>query len=296
MKINNSLFKLIQVLILNMNKGFLQVSIAVMILGLSGLLSKLIFLPVLIIVFGRTFFAFISLFIFHKFTKKKLSVNRRDLKYLIVIGLVLAFHWFSFFESIRISTVAIGTLTFAAFPLFAAILEPIYFKDKFNSKDLIPALLVLIGVFILVPEFSLDNSATAGIIWGLLSAFTYTIIAIINKRLVKSYSGTQIAFYEDLFAAIFLLPFVFILDYTLDTYNLLMLILLGVIFTALGHSLLTNGLKYIKAKSAAVFASMEPVYAIFFAYIILNEVPRISTLIGGAIIIFAIYLTSKNQR
>ena len=71
------------------------------------------------------------------------------------------------------------------------------------------------------------------------------------------------------------------------TSNWILLFILASLFTALPHSLFTHSLKYLKAKSVSLIASLQPLYGAFFAFLILNEQPSIATAAGGLIILGA---------
>lgn len=281
-------------------KNLFEIHIGVLLFGLAGLFGKLLNLPSTVIVFGRVLFASMSLFLILVILKQSLKLNqKRDYSYLLLLGVLLAIHWITFFESIQLSTVAIGLLTFSTFPIFAAFLEPLFFREKLHGKDLSLALITLIGVALVIPKFELGNNVTQGAIWGIVSGATFAILSILNRKFVKDYSNYVIAFYQDLGATLILIPFLFFLNFTVQTNDILLLILLGVVFTGLSHSFFINGLKTVKAKTASIIATLEPVYGIIAAALLLNEVPTFKVLIGGLIILSAtIYetISSKNIR
>ena len=232
-------------------KNLIEIHIGVLLFGLAGLFGKLVDLPSPVIVFGRVLFASISLLLMFAVLKQSPRLKqKRDYLYLFLLGVLLAIHWITFFESIQLSTVAIGLLTFSTFPIFATFIEPLLFKEKLHGKDVLLAFITLIGVALVIPKFELGNNVTQGIIWGIVSGATFAMLSILNRKFVKAYSSCVIAFYQDLSATFVLVPFLFFLDFTIQTNEILLLILLGVVFTALSHSLFINGLKTIKAKTA----------------------------------------------
>ena len=112
---------------------------------------------------------------------------------------------------------------------------------------------------------------------------------------MSDYSSKEVAFQQDTFAMLFLLPFLWTETYELDIYNIGLLIVLGVVFTAIAHTLFISGMKTVKATTASVIASLEPVYGILFAFFLLQEVPSIKELIGGVIILVVCYVASVKQ-
>ena len=137
------------------SKSIWAIHIAVLLFGFAGLFGKWVDLPAALIVFGRVFFAAIFLFFYIVFTKKSFLLSSlNDYFSLFLAGILLAFHWFTFFYSIQISSVAIGILGVSTFSIFSALLEALFFKEKFCYKNLIPAFLSVVGIYIILPEFS----------------------------------------------------------------------------------------------------------------------------------------------
>lgn len=70
--------------------------------------------------------------------------------------------------------------------------------------------------------------------------------------------------------------------------------LLGIVFTGVAHSLFIKGLATVKAQTASIIASLEPVYGILAAALFLGELPTARELYGGTIILgAAIYATAR---
>lgn len=275
------------------NKGLLSLHLAVFLLGVVGLFAKVVNQPSVIIVLGRVFFSSIFLFCFLFFRKQKILLNsKNDYLWMIGAGVVLAVHWTCHMQSIQSSTVAIGTIAFSTFPLFVTFLEPYFFHEKLKLSDVICAVVMLTGVVVMIPEFELGNSMTQGVLWGLGSAFTYAVLGLLNRRFTRTYPAAQVSFYEQGTAFIVLLPILFVLKPTITIQDVGMLLILGVVFTALAHTLFINSLKSVKVKTAGIVSGLESVYSIIAAFIFLGEVPSIKEIIGGVIILGAVFYST----
>jgi drug/metabolite transporter (DMT)-like permease len=273
--------------------GFIH--LAVLLFGLSGIFAKVIPYSALLIVLGRVFFAAIFLGIVLFLLKLSFRLgSRKDILVFFLIGVVLAVHWSSFFYSIQVSSVAVGLITFATFPVFSVFLEPIIFKEPVRRQNIVIAFITFSGVILIVQDFSFNNTIFIGAIWGIVSALTFAILSILNRKLVKGYSSIVIGFYQNSFAFIVLLPVLFFIPLQIQLHNLLLLILLGVIFTGFSHVIFIQGLKSVNVQRASVIACLEPVYGIVAAIYILAEVPSLREVIGISIILsMAIYVTVK---
>ena len=267
-------------------KSLFEIHAAVLLFGLAGLFGKWLILSPFIIVLGRVFFASITLALLLWFSKQSMKVSpKKNYLSLIFLGLILAVHWVSFFKSIQISTVAVGLLSFATYPVFTTFLEPLLLKEKIVKMNISFSLFCVAGVFLIIPSFGLDNSTFVGVLWGLLSSLTFAVLTILNRKLTQHFSSLLIAFYQDFFAMLFLLPFYFVLRPALNTNDILLLCVLGVFCTAGSHTLFIKGMKRIKAQTASMIHFLEPVYGIIFAFFFLHEIPSLRTIFGGAIIL-----------
>ena len=143
----------------------------------------------------------------------------------------------------------------------------------------------MLGVALVIPSFEIDSNTTQGALWGVSSGLSFSILMLLNKKYAKSYSSLVITFYQDFWATVVLIPFLFILNPSIQQSDMLYLILLGIVFTALAHTFFIKGLANIDAQKASIIASLEPVYGILFAVFLINEVPSLRTILGGVIII-----------
>lgn len=76
-----------------------------------------------------------------------------------------------------------------------------------------------------------------------------------------------------------------------------LLVLLGVVFTGVAHSLFIGGMKHVRAQTAGIIASLETVYGIISAALLLGEIPSLRELAGGAIILgTAAYSTLRSSK
>jgi len=274
-------------------KSYLEVHIAVFLFGMTGLFGKFIDLSPFIIVLGRVFVAAVFIFIWLLLSKETINLkNYSDYKKLFIMGGVLAIHWTSFFAAIQLSNVAIGILTFSTFPVFVSFFKPLINRESISKKEILFGIITIIGILFIVPFKDVFSSTMLGSLTGVFSGFVYAIFTIYNEKLVKDYNGKIVAFYEQVAASIFLLPTYFIIQPNLGSKDLILIILLGTLFTGIGHTMFINGLKYVSAYMASIITMLEPLYSIILAYLILGEKLSINTLIGGIIILSTVIFIS----
>jgi drug/metabolite transporter (DMT)-like permease len=263
----------------------LQLHLAVVLFGLTGLLGKYIGLPAEMLVFGRTAWAGVVLSLYALLAGRRLKWRTaRDAAELSLQGVLLAGVWFSFFHSIQLSTVAVGLVSFSTFPMFVMFLEPWCSGERLRPAEVCAAAGISAGMLLLVPEFRLENEITRGACWGVGSGFLCAVLLLLNRRCAASYPPLVSAWYQDVFAACTVLPFVVHQLPLVGRREFFLLGVLGVLCTAVAQSLFLSSLNVVRAQLASLVVSLEPVYGIVFAFVLLGEVPSWRTLVGGTVI------------
>ncbi|WP_303914210.1 DMT family transporter [Subdoligranulum variabile] len=267
--------------------------LAVMLFGLSAMLGRFVTVPAVLVAGGRVVCSAALLLVLCLGTRTPLALHsRRDTALALGTGVVLAVHWTTFFQAIQCSSVALGTISFSTFPLFVTFLEPLVFHEALHPRSVLRAGLLLAGVLITVPEFSLANRDTAGIAWGLVSSLAYAVMTLCNRRLSARYPARVVCLYEQGTAAVVLLPALLLVPGDWTPQNLAGVAVIGFVCTALAHSLYVAAQKHVKAQTAGLVSGMETVYSILYALVFLGEVPSLRALAGGAVILGVAVLSS----
>jgi drug/metabolite transporter (DMT)-like permease len=282
----------------NPKQALLQVHLAVFLFGLSGLFGKFLALPATVIVLGRTGFASLALGLVVVGRRQSIRPGGwKDWPGLALLGVLLAFHWVSFFRSIQLATVAVGLLTFSSFPVFVTLLEPLFWGGRWRWQDGMVATLVVFGVALVIPEYRLGTEMTTGAIWGLLSGLSFALLQLLNKGYRQRYGAITIAFYQDLFAALSLLLVAPLATVSWSGSDLGWLVVLGVLCTAVAHTMFIESLATLRTQTASVISGLEPVYGIGLAALLLGEIPNPRTLLGALLIVGVTTLASlQSQR
>lgn len=225
-------------------KNVILLHIAVMCFSFSGVIGQYVQVPAVQVAMGRVICSSLLLLLISLFCKDKLTLNcKKDYGLMIMTGLVMAIHWSSFFQSIQTSSVAIGTIIFSTFPLFLTFLEPLIFHEKIRGKNILNALILLLGVLITIPEFSVENKVTVGILWGMLASVTYAVMTLSNRYFSSRYKGRTICLYEQGTAAIALLPALVLVKATWRPVDFAGVATIGFLCTAIAYSIIRNSAK-----------------------------------------------------
>ncbi|WP_053979309.1 DMT family transporter [Marinagarivorans algicola] len=279
-------------------RGLLALYSATVILAINGVLSKSIPLDAITITFARCGIACIALCMILQLQRSQnlLSLKaRKSYGFVLLVGALMACHWSSFFHAMQISTVAIGILAHYSFPVITVIIEPLLDKQKPQKNDLLAGMAVLMGVGLMVPSWDLNSQAFLGVAFGLLSGATWAVRNIVQRRWLSQESSQSIMIYQLLVILLFTAAFIDYPSLLLASNNTwLMLLLLGVVSTALGHTLFSISLRVMQAKSASLISCLQPPIAVGLSWLILAEQPTVQTLIGGSMILgIALYEAIK---
>ena len=267
--------------------------IATLLISTSGALGRYIEMPAPVIVWWRCALASIMLWLFCKIKGVSLHIDSKKIVRIFMISsILLGAHWITYFYALKMTNVAIGMLTLFTFPVLTALLEPLFFKTKLDLIHVLLGLLVLIGIYFLVPDFDFEGEQFYGVCLGLISALFYAFRNLLLKPYAKKYDGTKVMFYQVAILSLVLLPILLFMDTSGIQTQYPYVILLALVTTAIGHSLFVKSLKYFKVSTASIIGSAQPVFGIIIAYIFLNETPSWSTFIGGSLILLTVVIES----
>ncbi|HTS22103.1 MAG TPA: DMT family transporter [Casimicrobiaceae bacterium] len=271
--------------------------VAVALFGFAGLFGKWLALPPVTIVLGRTLVASVALGALLRLRGESAALVARGVASgLAVNGALLALHWVAFFEAIQTASVAVGLLGFASFPLFVLLLEAATRQRRLHAADWLTAALVSVGLLLLVPEFRWANRTVQGLAWGVASGCTFALLAVRNRSFAVRYPPGAIALWQNAFAAVCLLPVALWSAAPVGVRDLALLLVLGVFCTALAHTLFIGSLRTLSAHTASVVVTLEPVYGIALAFLLLGETPAPRTLAGATLVVGAALRATQAAR
>ena len=272
---------------------YLILHLTIIIWGFTGVLGKLITMPSSSIVIDRMLIAFLTLAIIIVFKKKKEKVTWRYKWQMLVVGVIIAAHWATFFEALKVSNISVTLCCLASCSFFIALIQPLFFKTKLKYYELILGLFVIFGIYII---FAFENQYSLGIILSLSSALFASIFSVWNAVLIKQNSSLTITLYEMLGGTIAMLIYC-VVSGSFEIQNIipegidwLYILILGIICTAIAFLLGTEVLKELSPFTVSISINLEPIYAIILALWFFgdSEIMSIEFYFGAAIILATI--------
>src|SRR6202158_4943704 len=151
---------------------------AVLLFGFAGLFGKWLALSPELIVLGRTIVASTALAALLRVLREPSGGFEWRLA---AGGAGLAAHLIALFLAGRMSSVAVGLLGFASFPLFVLIVEAMFLRRRLHLADWVTVALVTSGLLLLVPELRIENRVVQGLCWGMLSGIMFALLTVGNR-------------------------------------------------------------------------------------------------------------------
>src|SRR3954471_19773226 len=169
-----------------MRSALIRLHTAVFLWGFTGILGRLISLNEGWLVWWRMLITAAVLWVYFFFSKQIQKVSIKNFLKIASIGTALSLHWLLFYGSIKYSNVSIALTCLATTGLLSAIIEPLFFRKRIDTKELLLGAFALAGITIIY--FS-NLEFSAGIYIGLLSSLALVIVSVLNKKIVGGYTS-----------------------------------------------------------------------------------------------------------
>ena len=283
-------------------KAYLQLHIAIFLWGFTAILGDLISLSAFWLVLWRVAITSATLILLPGVRKSILQLTRKLFGVYFMVGALIAIHWVTFFGAIKYANASVGLVAMATVSLFTAFIEPLYFKRKIRTAEVLFGLLVIPAMLLIVKDLQSDMRLGLGI--GLISAFLAAMFAVINKKYVEETDPQAITFVE-LFSAFLVLAVMSPIVYTnYDSIwwpvglDWIYLLILAVLCTCVAFILHLYALKHISAFASNLAINLEPVYGIILAGFLLGDFEELnySFYLGVVIILLCVIIYPRFSR
>ena len=282
-------------------KDFLELHFIVFLWGFTAILGKLISIPAVELVSLRTSITAVAIGAIMYKRGTPFWMGKTEALKLLGVGFIIAAHWILFFAAARVSSVSICLVGIATCSLWTALLDPLFSKTKVKPHEILLALLVIIGLYIIFQhETSFDS--VLGITMAIGSALMGSIFTIINAKLVKRIPSTTITAYEMtgaclgtvLFFPIYTTYFVEggALNFGLTSLDWVYLLILALACTVYAYTASVRLMQRITAYTMNLTVNLEPIYGIILALLIFKEDERMSSgfYLGASIILLSVFI------
>ncbi len=203
----------------------------------------------------------------------------------------MGINWILLFEAYNYTTVAVATLCYYMQPTIVVILSPLIFSEKLTAKKAACAAVAIVGMVLVsgvTGSGDLPKTNIQGVFMGLGAAVFYSSVVIINKRIsgVDAYQKTIV---QLLFAGITMIPYMLLTgglgNEDFNTGTVILLLIMGIVHTGIAYVLYFGSIDGLKTQTIAILSYIDPVSALLFSALLLNEPLSVPGILGALMII-----------
>ena len=272
-------------------RGLIEMIFATLIWGsipIIGILSKL---PSPVFVFFRVLFAFPFIFYF--------AIKRAGIKEffrlkpfwpLLISGIFLAVNWIFFFWALNLTTISTVVVLYYTGPIVSIILATLFLKEKFNKYILIAVILAIIGV--IISNFNNGFRFNLGAFIALLAGISYGFLGFFSKIATIYHRAVIVTAWQILISIFLTMPFLFFYDFSFNVQTFFIVLIAGVIHTALALFLWYDSLNFISVSIASILQYLDIFFAMIFG-ILIGQIPTFYQILGGSLIAIAGIIGTK---
>ena len=276
-----------------MNKntiGIIEIIVATLIWGSLGVMVRNIDMEPFSIVAYRSLIALPIMLVL--FRKKKDNL-KKNYKLLLLASIAITMAWSAHFYAFKLTTIANTVVLLYTGPIYVAILSPLVLKEVREKKANICLILSILGIFLMYNQGLGDELNDRGLMLGAISGILFAFVIMATKKLSKDYSSITIVTMQLFISAIILSPALFVEQQVIMD-NIILLVILGLVHTAIAEFLFIDGLIKVSTQKASTISYIEPASAIIYAVILLNEIPEGLEVIGISLIATANIILNLN--
>ncbi len=241
----------------------------------------------------RSFFFFfgISTFLSLIYKKNALTVIKNSGIPALIGGFFMSFSFIAFVFAMMNTSVANVVFIISTQTMFLAILGYFYLKEKVSLIGLLSIILAMTGITVMIGD-SITSGTLFGNIVALIIPVSFSILVMIIRKNSKSDLVPAI-WYASILS--FLYALIMVDNFSFSNNDILMGFLLGVPQLSFGFICITIGSRTTRSVTVGLLMLTETIFAPFWVWLFLNEIPPLSVFIGGTIIIFAIIVKSFDR-
>lgn len=260
----------------------------------SAILVRYSDAPSTVLVFYRMLFSVLLLspaaLLFHK--REFTGIGLREIGLCVGSGIFLRMHFFCYFQSLQYTGIASSVVLVDTEVFFVALGGALFLRERLSALGWLSILITFAGSVVVVLGDMGGGRMTGNILalCGAVCSAVYTLIGRSCRRRMSTTVYTWIVYFS---AGMVVLPASFLTGnpvLPVSLRNLAVAMGLAVLCTLLGHSIFSWGLKYESASSISVVKLLEPVFASLLGILLFREMPAVTSVAGGILIIGGIVL------
>jgi drug/metabolite transporter (DMT)-like permease len=275
------------------------VAVGVLAVSAAAILIRLAEAPAIAVAFWRCALG-AALLLPPALMRRERFPRGRDLYVGVASGVALGAHFGFWISSLDHTSVAASVVLVSTQPVFVGILAYLLFGERTSPLSFAGILAALAGTAVIAGDDSVGSAALLGNALALVGAVTIAIYVLIGRSSRTGGIGVlpySVVVYSA--AALALLPVALLFEvrlwgYSGETWLWLWAITLGP--QIMGHTVFNWALRYVEASVISGTILAEPVVSALLAWLILSEKPGVATVVGGAVVLFGLFLLLRGRR
>jgi drug/metabolite transporter (DMT)-like permease len=220
--------------------------------------------------------------------EKTIAIYKDNFKIILIAGFITGLAHIFFINSVKHTAIANTVIIMSSAPLFTTLFAYLFYKEKVKKNIFIASFFIFVGLLIIFSQ-QLSNGHLLGDMLALLCTMSFSLTFVVlskhkdvNRFAVLAFAGLCITIMSS-----FLIE-----SYTVDKISLYFLLIAGLIVSPFSKVLVLIGTKVLSASEVALLTILETILAPIWAFLFLNEIPIMSTILGGMIILFTLIINT----
>ncbi len=231
---------------------------------------------------------------------KKLVCLIQDNKSFVRLGLFAIFglllNQYAYLQAIHLSNAGTATVLQYICPVLILIYACVKDRVAPTVSEVASIVLAIGGTFLIATHGEIGSLSVTplGLFWGLFSAFTYVLYILLPIALIKQYGSLPVIGIGMFLSGILLVPFSGVAQMDVEWTPEILGALAGIVLigTVIAYTMFLKGASMVGPVKSSLLAAIEPISAVFFAFLIMNEQFFTIDFIGMAMILAAVMLIS----
>lgn len=234
-----------------------------------------------------------SIAVFPYLLIKKPRIHKKDFKWVAMLSLTMypVYQLGLIIGELEINAGLAGLIV-SFNPILATFFSLIFFKEKITNKQLLGFGIALLGMALLCGLNSVFQEFNFYILWILLAVFAGAISLNLEKFLLKTYDVCTVlptCIFLGGVWAVFFIPNLSQKFFSVSTYHQLVVVYLALLPIIAAHIMLAFMIQSFSMKLASSVIFIVPILGLYFAWIILNEIPTLVQYLGISGIFLGMY-------
>lgn len=277
----------------NDRRSLVMLVSSMLIFGTIGVFRRYIPVSSAFLACSRGLLGGLCILLFLRLKKRKAEgkIPRRALLGLIVSGALIGINWILLFEAYNHTTVAVATLCYYMQPTIVMLLSPLVFREKLTAKKAACATVAILGMVLVsgvIGGSGTQGGSFRGVLLGLGAAVFYSAVVIMNN-MILGMDPWRKTYIQLLSAGLVMVPYLLVTGGvdpgSFTPMTVVLLLVVGIVHTGIAYVLYFGSMDGLRVQSVAILSYIDPVSALLFSAILLQEPLSLLNIIGAVMII-----------